>query len=43
LSDNSECHFEPSSLSGPEETFLMALVTDFAPNNVAYFQIIHIH
>ena len=33
LSDNSKNHFEPSSLCGPEATFFIALVTDFAPEN----------
>ena len=33
LSNNSKNHFEPSSLCGPEATFFIALVTDFAPEN----------
>ena len=33
LSDNSKNHFEPSSLCGPEATFFIALVTDFATEN----------
>lgn len=35
--DNSKNHLVPSSLCAPEATFFIALVTDFAPVNIAYF------